>query len=151
MATDWNKAFLPVLLSTLSQISSTGRYQPPHDSTRSISRQGTNGSSQLPSMSRPQSFQPSFSPGKARRLQNADVEKKDIWSSLLDTVASGKRLPEKHLVILGRILYLLPGCCLTLLMVARWFYRDSKGVPRDSRLREFWKTAGEEQTETSCR
>ncbi len=28
-------------------------------------------------------------------------QKKDIWSSLLDSVASGKRLPEKNLLVLG--------------------------------------------------
>ncbi|KAH6683722.1 dynein light intermediate chain [Plectosphaerella plurivora] len=28
-------------------------------------------------------------------------EKKDLWSSLLDSVASGKRLPEKNLIVLG--------------------------------------------------
>lgn len=28
-------------------------------------------------------------------------EKKDMWSSMLDTVASGKRLPEKNLLVMG--------------------------------------------------
>lgn len=28
-------------------------------------------------------------------------EKKDLWSSLLDSVASGKRLPEKNIIVLG--------------------------------------------------
>lgn len=28
-------------------------------------------------------------------------EKKDMWSSMLDSVASGKRLPEKNLLVLG--------------------------------------------------
>ena len=27
--------------------------------------------------------------------------KKDMWSSMLDNVASGKRLPEKNLLVLG--------------------------------------------------
>lgn len=28
-------------------------------------------------------------------------EKKDMWSSMLDSVASGKRLPEKNLLVMG--------------------------------------------------
>lgn len=28
-------------------------------------------------------------------------EKKDMWSSMLDNVASGKRLPEKNLLVMG--------------------------------------------------
>lgn len=28
-------------------------------------------------------------------------EKKDLWSSMLESVASGKRLPEKNLLVLG--------------------------------------------------
>lgn len=27
--------------------------------------------------------------------------KKDMWSSMLDSVASGKRLPEKNLLVMG--------------------------------------------------
>lgn len=27
--------------------------------------------------------------------------KKDMWSSMLDNVASGKRLPEKNMLVLG--------------------------------------------------
>jgi dynein light intermediate chain 1 len=27
--------------------------------------------------------------------------KKNIWSSMLDSVASGKRLPEKNMIVLG--------------------------------------------------
>lgn len=30
-----------------------------------------------------------------------DDEKKDMWSSMLDGVASGKRLPEKNILVLG--------------------------------------------------
>ncbi|KAI1077555.1 dynein light intermediate chain-domain-containing protein [Whalleya microplaca] len=30
-----------------------------------------------------------------------DDQKRDMWSSMLDTVASGKRLPEKNLLVLG--------------------------------------------------
>lgn len=30
-----------------------------------------------------------------------DEEKKDMWSSMLDGVANGKRLPEKNILVLG--------------------------------------------------
>ncbi|KAF3353943.1 hypothetical protein VdG1_07842 [Verticillium dahliae VDG1] len=30
-----------------------------------------------------------------------NAEKKDLWSTLLDSVASGKRLPEKNIIVLG--------------------------------------------------
>ena len=30
-----------------------------------------------------------------------DSNKTDMWSSLLDSVASGKRLPEKRIIVLG--------------------------------------------------
>jgi dynein light intermediate chain 1 len=33
-------------------------------------------------------------------------KKKDMWSSMLDNVASGKRLPEKNMLVLGGILEL---------------------------------------------
>jgi dynein light intermediate chain 1 len=33
--------------------------------------------------------------------KNGDTVKKDLWSSMLDSVASGKRLPEKNLLVLG--------------------------------------------------
>ncbi len=35
------------------------------------------------------------------RPKSAD-SKKDMWSSMLDGVASGKRLPEKNIIVLGR-------------------------------------------------
>lgn len=35
------------------------------------------------------------------RPSSKDGAKKNIWSSMLDSVASGKRLPEKNLLILG--------------------------------------------------
>jgi dynein light intermediate chain 1, cytosolic len=28
-------------------------------------------------------------------------QKKDLWTSMLESVASGKRLPEKNLIVLG--------------------------------------------------
>lgn len=32
--------------------------------------------------------------------RNGD-QKKDLWTSMLESVASGKRLPEKNLIVLG--------------------------------------------------
>ena len=29
--------------------------------------------------------------------------KKDMWSSMLDSVASGKRLPEKNILVMGML------------------------------------------------
>ena len=40
------------------------------------------------------------------RAQGKDEEEKGMWSTLLDSVASGKRLPQKNLVVLGM---LIPG------------------------------------------
>lgn len=39
--------------------------------------------------------------GANSRPSSKDGSKKNIWSSLLDTVANGKRLPEKNLLVLG--------------------------------------------------
>ncbi|KAH8701821.1 dynein family protein [Talaromyces proteolyticus] len=39
--------------------------------------------------------------GPGSRPSSKDGNKKNIWSSMLDNVASGKRLPEKNIVILG--------------------------------------------------
>lgn len=36
--------------------------------------------------------------------------KKDMWSSMLDNVASGKRLPEKNMLVLGTTDPLLSSC-----------------------------------------
>ena len=45
---------------------------------------------------------------------SGDVDKKDMWSSMLDGVASGKRLPEKSILVLGqRALKLAKGHGLT--------------------------------------
>ena len=35
------------------------------------------------------------------RPKSHDVVKKEMWSSMLDGVASGKRLPERNIIILG--------------------------------------------------
>lgn len=49
----------------------------------------------------------SFSPNRGSKTPGANSRpsskdgKKNIWSSLLDGVANGKRLPEKNLLILG--------------------------------------------------
>ena len=32
-------------------------------------------------------------------------QKKNIWTSMLESVASGKRLPEKNLLVLGMVLH----------------------------------------------
>ena len=45
---------------------------------------------------------PFTSPVKPRTKVAINGEpKENIWSSLLDSVASGKRLPEKNLLVLG--------------------------------------------------
>ena len=35
------------------------------------------------------------------RPMSGESAKKDMWSSMLDSVASGKRLPEKNILVLG--------------------------------------------------
>ncbi|KAK1147309.1 hypothetical protein N8T08_001386 [Aspergillus melleus] len=42
-----------------------------------------------------------LSTGNNSRPSSKDGPKKNIWSSMLDSVANGKRLPEKNLLILG--------------------------------------------------
>ncbi|KAI4197595.1 MAG: hypothetical protein LQ350_005829 [Teloschistes chrysophthalmus] len=39
--------------------------------------------------------------GPASRQQSKEEPEKNLWSSLLDSVASGKKLPEKNLLVLG--------------------------------------------------
>lgn len=39
--------------------------------------------------------------GSSSRPTSKDGAKKNIWSSMLDEVASGKRLPEKNILVLG--------------------------------------------------
>lgn len=39
--------------------------------------------------------------GNDRPRSNGEAEK-DMWSSMLDGVASGKKLPEKNILVLGR-------------------------------------------------
>lgn len=42
--------------------------------------------------------------GNGSRPSSKDGAKKNLWSSMLDGVASGKRLPAKNLLVLGRFL-----------------------------------------------
>jgi dynein light intermediate chain 1 len=35
--------------------------------------------------------------------KNGEKKKEGLWSALLDSVASGKRLPEKNLLVLGEL------------------------------------------------
>ena len=41
-------------------------------------------------------------PSDHERPKSGDSAKKDMWSSMLDSVASGKRLPEKSILVLGK-------------------------------------------------
>lgn len=43
----------------------------------------------------------STSVGTGTGSEGKKDDKKDMWSSMLDSVASGKRLPEKNLLVLG--------------------------------------------------
>lgn len=40
--------------------------------------------------------------GPGHRPQSKGNQEKNLWSSLLDSVASGKKLPEKNLLVLGQ-------------------------------------------------
>jgi dynein light intermediate chain 1 len=47
---------------------------------------------------------PNFStrtPGGHERPGSRDGEKEEIWKPMLDSISSGKRLPEKSLLVLG--------------------------------------------------
>lgn len=59
--------------------------------------------------------------GANSRPTSKDGSKKNIWSSLLDGVANGKRLPEKNLLVLGTLLSLgymgAPACACAALLV----------------------------------
>ena len=68
------------------------------------------------------------------RPKSADA-KKDIWSSMLDSVASGKRLPEKNILVLGK-LTTAPQCTATNLIA---------GGTTDSQ-REFLETLSADDT-----
>lgn len=38
------------------------------------------------------------------QLRSNEESEKDMWSSLLDSVASGKKLPEKNIIVLGPLI-----------------------------------------------
>lgn len=40
---------------------------------------------------------------ESERPKSSETMKKDMWSSMLDGVSSGKRLPEKSLLVLGML------------------------------------------------
>lgn len=42
--------------------------------------------------------------GPGSRPQSKGEQEKNLWSSLLNGVASGKKLPEKNLLVLGQSL-----------------------------------------------
>ncbi|MCJ1433465.1 hypothetical protein MMC27_002827 [Xylographa pallens] len=52
-------------------------------------------------MNQSRSYQPYSSPTKTRKVQNDGEAKENMWSGLLDSVGSGKRLPEKTVFLLG--------------------------------------------------
>ena len=43
----------------------------------------------------------SITSGSEKRQSNGEPAK-NMWSSMLDSVASGKKLPEKNMIVLGR-------------------------------------------------
>ena len=47
-------------------------------------------------------FAPRYS-GAHERPRSSDQPKEQIWTPMLEGVSSGKRLPEKSLLVLGRI------------------------------------------------
>ena len=54
------------------------------------------------------------------RIRSNGESERNMWSSMLDSVASGKKLPEKNLIILGK--YFRRKRCL---VVLNEFRRDS--------------------------
>jgi dynein light intermediate chain 1 len=54
------------------------------------------------SSNRMSTFTQASSNGDQERPRSSDNAKKEMWSSMLDGVASGKRLPEKNILVLGR-------------------------------------------------
>lgn len=43
-----------------------------------------------------------YTSGSGEDIRNGEP-KKDLWTSMLESVASGKRLPEKNLIVLGML------------------------------------------------
>lgn len=61
---------------------------------------------------------------------DAAKKDKDMWSSMLDSVASGKRLPEKNVLVLGKFVS-FPKCTLPWITADLGFRRhcrDTEGV-----------------------
>ena len=58
----------------------------------------------------------------------------NMWSSMLDSVSSGKKLPEKNLLVLGQPL--ASHSSAYQLIDPRWYYRNSEGIPRNPSIRE---------------
>jgi dynein light intermediate chain 1 len=44
---------------------------------------------------------PTRTPGSNDRPVTADADREEIWKPMLDNISSGKRLPEKSLLVLG--------------------------------------------------
>jgi dynein light intermediate chain 1 len=47
---------------------------------------------------------PTRTQGGHERPGTRDGEKEEIWKPMLDSISSGKRLPEKSLLVLGEVL-----------------------------------------------
>ena len=58
-------------------------------------------------------LQPFSSPAKTRKAQNDGEAKENMWSGLLDSVGSGKRLLEKTVLLLGISLDVQLSCAPT--------------------------------------
>ena len=50
----------------------------------------------------------SIASSSEKRQSNGEPEK-NMWSSMLDSVASGKKLPEKNIIVLG-LFFVYYGC-----------------------------------------
>jgi dynein light intermediate chain 1 len=46
---------------------------------------------------------PTRAPGSDERPSSRDTDKEEIWKPLLDSISSGKKLPEKSLLVLGAL------------------------------------------------
>jgi hypothetical protein len=46
---------------------------------------------------------PTRAPGGHDRPGSRDGDKEEIWKPMLDNISSGKRLPEKSLLVLGEV------------------------------------------------
>lgn len=46
---------------------------------------------------------PTRAPGSDERPSSRETDKEEIWKPLLDSISSGKKLPEKSLLVLGAL------------------------------------------------